>query len=415
MRTIGISYVAHKSVQARQHLILLLCVIQYITMKQRKKVLYVITKSNMGGAQQYVYDIAYSMRDRADISVATGNKGPLTDKLQRAGIRTHTVAGMVRDIGAFREAKAFVSLFKLFREERPDVVHLNSSKAGVLGSLAARLNRISCITFTAHGWPFHEQRSWWWRKIAWSGSWLTALLSHQVICVSQYDADHTHMPFVQSKLRVIPIGVGSFTCIDKQKARAALFTPEEQKKHVEDIWVVTIAELTPNKNHYALLDAVCAYNRTHEKQVYYSILGDGEQRTALESYIAQHNMSQFVKLHGFVADGRTYLHAFDIFALVSKKEGLPYAILEAGVASMPAVASAVGGIPEIIEHEKNGFLIDPFDSTSIVGALDTLGADERFRQKLGETLHERVSNSFSRERMLRETAALYTETHSISS
>ena len=142
----------------------------------RPKILYVITKSNFGGAQKYVYELAVEMKNQGyEVEVACGGKGELMDRLKLASINTREVQGLERDISILKEIKAIFSLTKIIHEVKPDIIHLNSAKAGLLGSIIARFLRVPRIIFTAHGWPFLEPRSKVWRSLAWLGSYLTSL------------------------------------------------------------------------------------------------------------------------------------------------------------------------------------------------------------------------------------------------
>lgn len=108
------------------------------TQHAKKRILYVITKSNWGGAQRYVYDLATGLpKDHFAISVACGGQGLLKDKLEIAGIKIIPIPYFQRDINITKEFYSFVELIKIFRTEKPDIIHLNSSKAGVIGALAA--------------------------------------------------------------------------------------------------------------------------------------------------------------------------------------------------------------------------------------------------------------------------------------
>ena len=107
----------------------------------KQKILYLITKSNWGGAQRYVYDLATNLpKEKFDISVVAGGSGPLIQKLNEAKIRTIVFAQLSRDIRTFDDIKTFFMLISLFRKERPDIIHLNSSKIGGLGSVAGRIS-----------------------------------------------------------------------------------------------------------------------------------------------------------------------------------------------------------------------------------------------------------------------------------
>ena len=153
-----------------------------------KKIIYVITKSNWGGAQRYVFDLATHLpKSEFEILVVTGNMGTLTKKLEENEIRVTSVNSLKRDVSFFDEMISFFKILKIFIKEKPDIIHLNSSKAGGIGALAGRIAGIKKIIFTAHGWPFKEDRNVIAKSLIYALSWLTVFLSHQTIVVSKQD------------------------------------------------------------------------------------------------------------------------------------------------------------------------------------------------------------------------------------
>jgi glycosyltransferase involved in cell wall biosynthesis len=173
-----------------------------------KKILFVITKSNWGGAQRYVYDLATNLpKEQFEVKVLFGGTGEadalhgmLAINLNQKGIPTVWIKEFMRDISITREWKVFKLLNEIFQKEKPDVVHLNSSKAGGIGALAARWAGVKNIIFTVHGWPFLEARSFIPKGLIWLASWFTVLLCHKVICISDYDLKIAKsMPFVKKK------------------------------------------------------------------------------------------------------------------------------------------------------------------------------------------------------------------------
>ncbi len=365
-------------------------------MSTKKRLLFVVTKSNFGGAQRYVYELALAMREAGyTVAVAAGGNGELVTRLAAAGITVFPIAGAQRDISVVKEWTAFRSLHHILHTFRPDIVHLNSSKVGVLGSVAARLTHVPRVIFTAHGWPFLEERPRWWRALAWLGSYLTALLSHQIITVSQHDKANQHMPGITKKTAVLHPALYPFKPLSRDAARAALFSPAEQSRHRSHVWLVTIGELTANKNHSTLIDVVAAFNTTQHTQLFLTIIGDGELKTALHEQIELRGMTDKITLYGHLPDARNYLTAFDIFLLPSRKEGLPYALLEAGYAELPCIASHVGGIPEVITDGVNGFLINPHSPREIEESLETLINEPNVRISFANNLATVVRQHFS--------------------
>ncbi len=372
------------------------------------RILYVITKSNFGGAQRYVFELATTMQQRGfTVAVACGGTGELIDRLAAAGITTFHITGLERDISLKRELSALYCLAHIIRNFDPDLIHLNSTKAGLLGSLVARLLFVPRIIFTAHGWPFREQRSLTWRLMAWTGSYLTALFAHHTIEVSQNDHEDVHMPGTNQKRTVIPTAVSPFPLLGRAEARLALLPAETISAHLSNIWLVTIAELNHNKNHTTAIDAVAEFNSTHSNKIFYTILGAGELENPLKEQVALRGLTDYVHFHGYTKDARQYLLAFDIFLLPSKKEGLPYALLEAGLAEVPCMASAVGGISEVLTDQATGILINPDNHMSIVTALEDLLQNPDNRTHFATALKAHIVAEYSTTTMLDRTEKLY--------
>ena len=360
------------------------------------KILYLITKSNWGGAQKYVYDLATAYQARkCDVAVAFGGRGELAEKLETAGIRTISLDTLVRDISIIKEVKSSLALHRLFIHEKPDVLHVNSSKAGGLGAFFGRLAGIKCIVFTVHGAPFREDRSMLTRLALYIATWGTCLFAHKVIAVSKRDEhDLGQMFFIRKKITTIYPGIFFDGAISRT-------TPKTRETHI-----LTVAELHPNKGYMYGLQAI---ERLHSKglQVHYTIFGEGEDRKKIEEYIHLKDLQDVVTLAGpkIVLDkeGQEY----DIFLLPSIKEGLPYVLIEAGKAMLPVVSSITGGIPEIIRHEETGLLVRPKDVTQLASALERLIVDRNFAKKLGIELHSHVVQNFSHAKMLAQTARVY--------
>src|SRR3990167_8468714 len=144
------------------------------------KILYGITKSNFGGAQRYVFDLATVMKKQGhDIAVLCGGDGPLVQKLKAENIRVITIPGFGRDIDLLNDASRLLSIIKTVQHEKPDIFHINSAKMGGLGTLAGRLAGIKKIIFTAHAWAWNEPRPWWQKILIKFFTWVTILSAHQ--------------------------------------------------------------------------------------------------------------------------------------------------------------------------------------------------------------------------------------------
>jgi len=375
----------------------------------KKKILYVITKSNFGGAQRYVYNLATNLpKEKFDVKVALGGSGLLVEKLEKKKVSVITIPRLGRDINLFAEFFVFFSLLRIFYHERPDVVHLNSSKIGGIGTLAARLVFIKRIIFTSHGWAFNESRSRLSRMLIWVLQWFTVILAHKTIAVSKSDyVQGARMLFCKSKIALVHNGIGDMHFKARTTARKGLLNGTESP--VKALWIGTISELNKNKGLIYLLKAIkiIVESGTQYKDIVCVILGEGEEKDSFAQYIRENNLQKNIVLAGYMEDAHRYIKAFDIFTLTSLKEGLPFVLLEAAKAKLPIIATNVGGIPEIVSDMQTGMLIRPQSSSEIAKGIMLLAEDKKRRIQLGEALNSYVGHNFSFERMLEGTKTLY--------
>ncbi|MEK7121056.1 MAG: glycosyltransferase [Patescibacteria group bacterium] len=373
------------------------------------KILYLITKSNLGGAQRYVLDLSKMAKNKGfEVVVGAGGEGELKQKIESLGLKFITIKGLDRNINFFKDLKSIFSVWKVIKEEKPDVVHFNSSKMG-LGILIARIQKLffkypKNIIFTAHGWPFNEPRSYWQIKIIWILSWFSVLFSNITITIASFDFEKTKkMPFVKKKVVYIPNGIGEIIFLDRDTARENL-TSISSYKFGEQTEVGTVAELTKNKGLKYLVETA---ERARDLPVHFFIIGDGEDKEKLENMIRERGLQNKITLSGKIDEARKYLKAFDIFLLPSVKEGLPYVLLEAGLAKLPVIATSVGGIPEVIEDMKTGILVRKKDPHEIETAIRYVLENKENADVFKTALKEKVANNFNLDNMAEETFKLY--------
>ena len=376
------------------------------------KVLILITKSNWGGAQRYVYDLATNLpKTTHEVEVMAGGNGPLIDRLIQAGIKADGNLPIGRDVKFFDDVKAFFKLIKILKEKKPDVLHVNSSKIGGLGALAGRIAGVPRIIFTAHGWAFNENRTFISKLFIKFLYWIILSLSHVTIAVSEaMKYQTTNWPFVYKKITVIYNGLKTESVFSKVNARNELmklnskFADEIKKIHPKDLVIIgSVGELHHVKGYDYALRALRELN----KKVIYAILGEGEEREHLQKTIKDLELESSVILFGHTTGAYQYLKAFDLFLLPSLSEGFPYIGLEAGLAGLPIVATAVGGIPEIIDDMKSGILIQPRNSKEIMHALEFYMKHKNVQKEYGAAIHEKILKNFSIDRMVTETAKIY--------
>ena len=395
-------------------------------LNRKMKICFAVTKSNWGGAQKYVYTLATSLpKDKYEVSVICGEGNELKNKLTEKGLPVIDLPQLKRDISVIAEIKNFFALIKLLKKESPDILHLNSSKIGGLGSLAGRIAHVPKIIFTAHGWAFNEERGPISEALITFASWLTVILCHKIIVVAEKEKKQIlEMPFIaENKIVLIRNGLEKtptqgrgadqgvgFEFKEREIARKELlnFFENWQKNNIAEIgnstlWLGTIAELHKNKG---LEYAVSALSKVTTPFLFF-IIGEGEERKSLENIIKKYSLQEKVFLVGLVENASKLLKAFDIYLCTSIKEGLPYTVLEAGFASLPVVATNVGGIPDIIENGVSGILVTKGRTGEITRALEYLLQNPDKQKLFGENLKAKVEKDFSLEQMLEKTLKLY--------
>ncbi len=367
-----------------------------------RKILLVITKANWGGAQKYVFEVATKLpKDSFEVKVICGQGEILNKKLENQHIPVIQIPQLGRDVNMGADNSTFLKLFSIFWKEKPDVVHLNSSKIGGLGALAARLARVKKIVFTVHGFAFNEDRSFIQKLIIKIISWLTLILATDVICISKREyTQASSWPFVSKKLHLIYNGISIPAY--KEKAVAVEILANTLSKPTDFFSskkiVGTIAELTKNKG---LEYAIQAFK---DIDALYIIIGGGEQKEYLTEVIKKNGLEQKVFLAGFIQDASTLLKVFDVFLLPSLKEGVPYVLLEAGYAKVPIISTNVGGVSEIID-DTTGTLIPSKSTEAIEESIKKVMSSDTELQK--NALYKKIAENFSQEKMIEKTQAIY--------
>jgi glycosyltransferase involved in cell wall biosynthesis len=374
---------------------------------KKKKILFLITKSNWGGAQRYVHDLAVSLpKNEFDIAVALGGEGHLLTKLEANNIKTIKIASLQRDISFTKEIQSFKEIWYIIKTEKPNVLHVNSSKAGGLGAFAGRLLKVPKIIYSAHGWAFNEDINPVSRLAVGLLHWLTIMLAHQTIAVSNATKSQMKWPFTQKKITVIHNGRPLPNFLDRNSARHRILEIKPDLiSYQNDLWTVTIAELHPIKCHHLMIEAVEKLTKSGIK-IRHLIIGDGELRNELTQLIKDKNLEQSVFLLGHINEADQLLKGLDIFVSTSRSESLGYSVIEASQAGLPIISTKVGGVPEIITDGLDGLLIAPNDSQVLATSLELLINDANLRIKISQAAKVRGQH-FSLERMIDDTTTLY--------
>jgi glycosyltransferase involved in cell wall biosynthesis len=376
-----------------------------------KKVCFIITKLELGGAQKLALYIAEHI-NRADFEVflITG-KGGILDKEAAEKFRVFSLSNFVREISPLKDLKALFQIYRILKKEKPDIVHTHSSKAGILGRFAAKLAGVKSIFHTIHGYGFNETQK---LPVKFLFVWIEkfcCLFSDKLICVAKEDIRKGIRYGIsrEDKFMVIRAGidVNYFKSFNPSKDLKRNFATDPETKIV-----LTIGPFKPQKNLADFIRAAAIVSKKIPNALFV-IAGDGEQRDELENLIKELKVKNNVLLLGWRKDIADLLYACDIFAMTSLWEGLPCVIVEAMSCSKPVVANAVDGVKEIVEEGKTGFLIAPYDYETTAQKIIYLIENETLALKMGENAKESIGEEFDLNYVVKQHSRLYNGEQSV--
>ncbi len=362
------------------------------------RVLQLVTLSAWGGAQQHVLSLARGLRDRYDMTVACSPGGPLVHRARQEGIRVIEVPGLTR-LPHLRDLQALVFLVRLMRSERFALVHCHSTKAGVLGRIAARLAGVPAVVFTAHAWQFVAVWPGPLRLAIRAAERQAARLSTAIICVSEFDRQQALRAGIgpPDRLFVVPNGVDPAAWM-QDRARPPAGSHAERPATA-----IMVGRLAVPKDPATLLEAWRRIGPPHRL----ILVGAGPLLADVRRRIQRDGLADRVVLMDPASPIPSLLREADLFVLCSRWEGVPLAIIEAMMSGLPVVATRVGGVPEVVSDGETGVLVPPHDPQALASALNQLLRDPERRRRMGEAGQRRALACFTETHMLAATAQVY--------
>ncbi|MBW7618016.1 glycosyltransferase family 4 protein [Citrobacter portucalensis] len=360
-------------------------------------VCYIITKANeIGGAQIHVRDLANRLKiEKNNVSVIVGEKGALVDELNKINVPVYIVDDLVREITLPKDVKAIFKIRSILKKIKPDIISLHSSKAGIVGRLAAIGLGIPVI-FTAHGWSFANGVGKKRQIIYCLIERMLSCLARKIITVSQQDKDLAIKYKVSNDVSQIVIHNGmpevNFSSF---KTRAT---------NDELIKLISIARFSEQKDHKSLFLALS--NLTNYKWRL-TLVGKGPLMSHYENFSKSLGIYDRIDFLGERNDVANLLASSDVFLLISNWEGFPRSILEAMRGGLPVIASEVGGVNESVENGKTGFLVPKGDVETLTNALIKVLTDESLRHYLGVNGRESFLRKYTFDIMYNKTISVY--------
>ncbi|MBV0922453.1 glycosyltransferase family 4 protein [Limosilactobacillus reuteri] len=351
----------------------------------KMKILYCITSSSWGGAQLHVLELCADQLARGnEVTFIVGNKGPLLDKVkQLKGVKVILLPSLVREISPTNDIKAIVELRKIIKSESPDIVHLHSSKAGVIGRLSSiGLRKKIKVIFTVHGWAFTDGvssrlKKSLYRIIEKSVRHFTDLF----ICVSYYDEKIGKRDKVLDSTSNVKVIHNGSTTPSEQSINYSVHMP---------LRLVMIARFSPQKDQETLINAVTKLPKDSYKLTF---VGDGETLQTNKELVSKYGLNHNIKFAGFKDDISDELINNDVYILSTHYEGLPISIIEAMSYGLPILATNVGGNSEMLENNINGFLFTSKDE--LAEKLNYLINNPETVKKMGQESYRIFSDEYS--------------------
>jgi glycosyltransferase involved in cell wall biosynthesis len=325
------------------------------------------------------------------VSLAAPPEGMMAGEFRRAGIEALSVPKLGRGL----DPRVTPRLARLFEQRGVDVVHAHNPQSLIYGAPAGKAAR-AAVVYTCHGESVNTPGRLWLTRLA-------SLYLDAYVGVSPKIAARARRfnECVDEKLHVIENGVDLGAFGPDAEARQAV---RDELGIPQAAWVVgTVGRLAPEKNPGLLLRAMAPMLGAQARLVY---LGDGPEMRGLRGQAVRHPAGRFVHLVGMRPDVHRVLAAYDVFALSSRTEGLPLALLEAMAAGLPVVATAVGGVPDVVRHGTSALLVRSDDEEALRHALARLREDRTLAMAMGQCARQR-SADYSAKAMNRRYIDLY--------
>lgn len=363
--------------------------------KKRYRILYLITQGILGGAQTHICHLALHLSSEYDVHVAIGVRGPLEEQLKEAGVPVYHVSSLVRPIAPYQDMRGLIQIIRLIRQIQPDLISTHSSKAGILGRLAAHCCGVPAL-FTAHGWAFTEGVPSTKRNMYILAERVAARWASKIICVSEYDRQLAlrHGIGYENQLTTVHNGMP----VVPQQYMAS---PGEGNP----VRLIMVARFSEPKEHGLLLKAISGLRTQTPYKVYF--VGDGPLLQQSEQLAAKLGVDDKVVFLGARRDVPALLAKAQVFVLISRWEGFPRSILEAMRAGLPVIASDVGGVSEAVVDGETGFLVPRGDIHTLAARLTRIVDDGRLRKQMGDKGRERFLANFTFDRMVEQTLEVY--------
>lgn len=373
------------------------------------KVIRVIARLNIGGPAIHTVLLTRDLDPtRFESILVTGieapGEGSMREWAAAQGVQPIIIPELGREISPLADLKVLFELYRLFRREKPDIVHTHTAKAGFVGRLAARLAGVPNVVHTFHGHVFHSYFSPAKTRLFLLIERGLARLSDKIITISPLQRQEIHGFGIASldKILIIPLGFDLAPFLENNDLKGALRA--ELSLGADAKLVGIVARLTGVKNHRLFIEAAAL---VHQKSpnVHFLIIGDGELRADLEQQVAALGLRPVVHFLGWRQDLPAIYADLNLVALTSRNEGTPVTLIEAQASGCPVVATAVGGVPDIVADGQTGYLVPSGNAQLLAEAIMKILAGDA--ALMGQAGRESVTEKFAIQRLVKDIETVY--------
>ncbi len=378
----------------------------------RVRVLHIITRLITGGADENTLLTVEGLdKTRYEVTLAVGepSETEMTSRVRSAHLVT--VPDLQRELRPLKDLRALIRLARILKRGKYTLVHTHEAKAGILGRIAARCTGVPLVVHTLHGITFHRHLPWPYRLLYLYLEKLTAKFTDVFICVGEdlrrvYVANGVGRP---EQYRVVRSGfdVSRFEKVAGERAKYRQRLRDQLNLPRNVTIVGTVARLEPRKGVQFLIEAASALCPRWPR-LHFAVAGMGDYRPSLEDLVARYGLQDRFHFLGFVDRIEEFLAGLDLFALSSLWEGLPRALVQAGIVGLPVVTFDVEGAWEVVRDGETGFIVPSRDVETFAARLEGLLKDPALAEKMGRRAQRGLAEEWRTERMVRAIEEIYT-------
>lgn len=363
-----------------------------------KKILYIVTNSDLGGVSKYLLEIIKFLPKDLEPYFIMAAPGYLSDELEKIGINKDNMFYVPMTNSIF-DIKTHITANKktleIIKQIKPDIIHCNATTAAIVGAICGSITKIPTV-YTVHGWPFTSGLVLWKQIFYRILEFFMCAVYKKIICVSEYDRQIgvKALPMYKNKMVTVHNGISDI--------------PDDLKKcdfSNDELKIVMIARFCPQKDPYTLISAVNEVNK-EGLNVKLDLFGYGPELDRVKEFIESKN-NKNIRYMGEISDVAPILKNYDVYSLISIYEGLPIGIIEGMRAGLPVLVSDVGGNSECIKD--NGYLVYRQDVDDCAEKIKLLWNNYNNISQLGQNSRKIFEDEFLVNKMVNKTLEVFKE------